>query len=560
MSAEAVSATQPDLLNQTLFIADNLNLLRSIDNETVDLICTDPPFAKNDTFVGELKPPLSAEEREQEIRMLKNWGIFSVKDAESLGIVWPDADENQAKFQDIWRWESDVHEDWVNQIEDDFKPVSMAIEASRYSHSEDLAAYLTYMAVRLIEMRRILKPEGTIYIHCDQTASHYLKSTLDAIFGKEHFQNEIIWRYGKMANARERFANNHDTILRYTKSSKFTFNPIWGGDSEYKNRFAKDLKDNKLFYGVVKHRKDKLILRRIEKTKKELGRELTDSDVLFDFDVEFKFQDDVFRNISIIKGNAKEDAGYPTQKPLALYERLIEASSNPGDLVFDPFAGCATTCAAAERQDRRWMACDYSVRALTVLRRQFHKFEYSVEGEQGEGQMTLMARADLTVRSPKDLPERTDQDPEPVEEIKPLPERQYKMSSSIIPEKEMLRILLEMSDYTAWCCGFANRAADGRVIRTTNNFHLDHIEPKSRPGSSNQIYNRAPMCPTHNIRKGQRRIPLDEYRKEIARAGELLVDDIEDLIDLTKARAAAEKEYEDAAAKRNIQMSMQESD
>ena len=114
MSAEAISTTQPDLLNQTLFIADNLNLLRSIDNETVDLICTDPPFAKNDTFVGELKPPLSAEEREQEIRMLKNWGIFSVKDAESLGIVWPDADENQAKFQDIWRWESDVHEDWVN--------------------------------------------------------------------------------------------------------------------------------------------------------------------------------------------------------------------------------------------------------------------------------------------------------------------------------------------------------------------------------------------------------------------------------------------------------------
>ena len=167
----------------------------------------------------------------------------------------------------------------------------------------------------MIEMRRALKPTGSLYLHCDPTASHYIKALLDTIFGNQQFRNEIIWRYGKMSSASKNFPSNHDYILRYSKGTEWTFNPLKGGESEYRARYLKYLTNNQVLYGTVKTSTDKLILGRVRKVQKQLDRPLQDDDVLFDFDREFKVQSDVIYE-SIIKGNSAERVGYPTQKPV----------------------------------------------------------------------------------------------------------------------------------------------------------------------------------------------------------------------------------------------------
>ena len=210
-------------LNRHLFIADNLNLLRALDNESVDLICIDPPFAKNQTFTGSLKPPLSDAERQRELRTLARWGIRNQRDAENAGVEWPDAD-NTGGFSDIWRWEDDVHEDWVNRIEDDYPALAKVIDATRTAHSEDMAAYLTYMAIRIIEMYRALKPTGSMYLHCDDTAVHYLKGVMDALFGRENYRNNIIWKRATSHNDSTRFGRICDHILFYAKEEDSTWN------------------------------------------------------------------------------------------------------------------------------------------------------------------------------------------------------------------------------------------------------------------------------------------------------------------------------------------------
>ena len=201
-------------LNRHLFIADNINLLRRLNNESVDLICIDPPFSKNQTFIGNLKPPLSESERRQERETLAAWGIHSSADAAHVGIEWPDS-ENNAKFQDIWRWENDVHEDWVSRIEDGYPALAAVIDSTRRAHSESMAAYIVYMAIRIIEMERVLKPTGSIYLHCDPTASPYLRTVMDAIFGADKFKAEITWLRTFAHSDSRSFGNVSDSILFY---------------------------------------------------------------------------------------------------------------------------------------------------------------------------------------------------------------------------------------------------------------------------------------------------------------------------------------------------------
>ncbi|MYF20246.1 MAG: hypothetical protein F4218_06425 [Synechococcus sp. SB0677_bin_5] len=224
------------------------------------------------------------------------------------------------------------------------------------------------MAIRLLECRRVLKTTGSIYLHCDPTMSHYLKALMDCIFGEDNFRNEIVWHYGKMSNTSRNFPSNHDTLLRYSKAEEFVFTPIKGGESEYRARFSRFLKGNKVLFGTVRHLQDKLILGRIRKIRTKLKRDLKDNDVLFDFDIEYKIQLDVIY-VPTIKGNSSERIGYPTQKPVALLERIIRASSHPGDIIIlDPFCGCATTCVAAERLGRQWIGIDVSVKAYELVK------------------------------------------------------------------------------------------------------------------------------------------------------------------------------------------------
>ena len=271
---------------------------------TVDLIATDPPFNKGKDFHA-----------------------------------MPDSFAKGASFQDRWIWEKDVHPEWVDQITDDYPDVMSVIEGSRSSYGDDMGAFLCFMAVRLLAMRRVLKDTGSIYLHCDPTASHYLKELMDAVFGKKNFKNEIIWSYRRYTAVSKRFQREHDVILFYTVGEQHTFNPLYdeyAAGSGKRDSHYKQGDDGKWFRWQKRSGKEpyKVYL-------SEQGRRAGD-----------------VWQISHINASSKERYGYPTQKPLALYERIIRASSNEGDIVLDPFAGCATTCVAAERLKRQWVGMD----------------------------------------------------------------------------------------------------------------------------------------------------------------------------------------------------------
>ena len=207
------------------------------------------------------------------------------------------------------------------------------------------------------------------------------------------------------------------------------------------------------------------------------------------------------------------------------------------------FAGCAYVPVAAEQNKRQWIACDISIRAHTVLKRQFRKFNYVVDKDYGD-HLEGISLAEVTTKSPHELPVRSDEDPIQMPKTNPLPEIKYKVPSSRIPESEMKQILLEISGYEAWCCGFANRKPDGTVIKIIDNFHLDHIYPKSQ-GGPNHIMYRAPLCQTHNILKKDRQITLEQLRKEIAKENGFHVNSEEDLINLNEARNKAVAKHDE---------------
>ena len=251
----------------------------------------------------------------------------------------------------------------------DQKPTVLEQFAYSDTWSDGTASYLAMITPRLVIMRELLADTGSLYVHLDWHVGHYVKLVLDEVFGRDSFVNELVWRYGKMSNATRRYPQNHDTIFCYGKTSDYYFRPVKSADSEYKTRFSRWVVENKVRYGSVSHSDDKLIKLRIRKVMKELGRDLVDDDVLFDFDREFKTQDDVFYDISIIKGNAAENLKYGTQKPEKLIDRLVSASCPEGGLVADFFSGSGTTAAVAERSGRRWIASDIGKPSVMVARK-----------------------------------------------------------------------------------------------------------------------------------------------------------------------------------------------
>ena len=380
------------------------------------------------------------------------------------------------------------------------------IEATRLVHGDGTPAYLCYMAVRLFEVRRVLKDTGSLYLHCDHTANAYLRQLLDGIFGngengKPGFRNEVVWRYSGGGMPRKAFGRKHDTIMFYTKGRDYNFAQQY---RPYAESASGRHSDGTPF-------------------NYERGAGMTA----------------VWTDISPVNTQAAERTGYPTQKPVALAERIIKASCPEGGFVLDCFAGCAYVAVAAERLNRNWVACDINPRAWTVFRRQFEKPKLALlqceEPLAPLGQQQRLLGNNVTVHGPRELPQDTIREETAAIPALQLSERRFKVPASIIPEVEMKEILLRMSGYRAWCCGFANRMPDGTVIETTRNFHLDHMVARSREGTSHQITNRAPLCMWHNIVKGNHDLHLSEYRKKIAADGELMVDDISELMNLTEA-------------------------
>ena len=244
-----------------------------------------------------------------------------------------------ASFKDAWTLDDvDVHEH--GELADRNPAAYAVIEAARQAHGKGMQAYLIFMAVRLLEMRRVLKPTGSIYLHCDPTASHYLKLLMDGIFGKEQHRNEIVWCYSRPSAPKQRqLSRVHDTIHWYSRGDGWTFNP-----DDIRQPYA-------------------------EKSRSREGYAATASKVAegaVKLDARGKFPES-WIYIPPLKGNAREYCGYPTQKPLRLLERIIKASSNPNDMVLDPFCGCATTLVCADRLGRQWAGIDLSPLAVKLV-------------------------------------------------------------------------------------------------------------------------------------------------------------------------------------------------
>ena len=330
-----------------------------MNSETIDLIATDPPFNKNRDFHAT-----------------------------------PDSLAAGAKFQDRWSWERDVHQDWVDQITDDYPRLMEAIESARFAHSDGMGAFMCFMAVRLLEMWRVLKPTGSLYLHCDPTASHYLKAVMDAIFGWKNFKNEITWQRSNSHNTAKRYGNVSDIILYYTRSRECVWNTQYQpyGEAQLSRFRHKDSNGRR-------YKLENLTGSRIDSdsgkfewrgtmpppsrgwgyTVEQLevwwseGRIQTKRDGTPRMDGLKVYLDEspgkpamnIWTDIPRIANTSAERTGYPTQKPLALYERMIEASSNEDDIVLDPFCGCATTPVAAERLGRQWVGIDIWDKCIT---------------------------------------------------------------------------------------------------------------------------------------------------------------------------------------------------
>ena len=525
-----MSANPLNAVNRGVYVSDNLPFLQSLNDGCVDLVCIDPPFAKNETFGRKnarapdpLKPPLLDDEKATELALLRRWGIRNEQDAAKAGIDWP-----ETRYRDIWSWETDVHEQWLIDIENDHPAVAKLIDVTREIHSDGTAAYLCYMAVRLFEIHRVLKDTGSLYLHCDHTANAYLRQLLDAVFGKQNIIDEIVWHYGTASGGRSsgrKPVNCHDTIFAYAKDYgqhiyNRQFTPY--SDKYVTERFLHTDENGRRYQ--TRKRANGVVARQYldESPGVPLSTVWNDIKQLYAHHL-------VWRKI--------EETGYPTQKPVALAQRIIKASCPEGGVVLDCFAGCAYVAVAAEREGRDWLACDINPRAWTVFKRQFSKPKLAslTCAEPTHNAQPALIGNIVTVHGPDELPK----DPirtEPAPAVLPAPKpRGWRKPASIIPPQQMLEFLLDLSDYTAWCCGFANRMPDGAVVRTTNNFHLDHLDPKSKDGSD-QIFNRAPLCPYHNIHKNSRRVHLDDYRAEIAAAGELLVKSTDELVNLAWAQ------------------------
>ena len=441
--------------NRTMWTGDNLDVMRGMNSETVDLIYLDPPFNSNRNFSA----PIGSE---------------------AAG----------AAFKDTWTLD-DVDLAWHGEIAEQEPALYSVIGASRQAHGAGMQSYLIMMAVRLLEMRRLLKDTGSIYLHCDPTASHYLKLLMDSVFGHQACRNEITWKRTNTHNdSRHSFANVADVILFYTMSeSRFNVlyephspeyiakfyrfddndgrGPYQRGDMASPNPRPRMMYEWKGFPSPPKGWRYQL------KRMQELdaaGRIYypTTVDGTFDYSKRPRLKrylqeqqgavmGNVWTDIKPLSDKSKESTKYPTQKPLALLERIIMASSNEDDVVLDPFCGCATACVAADRLDRQWVGIDLSPLAAELVRQRI----------QAEGPLLY----DLIHRT--DIPKRTD--------VGKLP-----------PYKTHKHTLFGQQEGVCNGC---------KYVFPFQNLTIDHITPISK-GGTDHISNLQLLCGACNSKKG----------------------------------------------------------
>jgi site-specific DNA-methyltransferase (adenine-specific) len=363
-----------------LFYGDNLDVLREeIASESVDLIYLDPPFNSN-----------------------ANYNIlFKSKTGDG-------SDAQIEAFEDTWHWNDHAEDAFDQVIRSGNTAAAELLRAMRsFLGENDMMAYLSMMAIRLIELHRVLKPTGSLYLHCDPTASHYLKLLLDAVFGAENYRSEIIWKRTSGHSDAKRFASTHDTIFFYSKSDAYVWNeqyqPYDQGYVEQYYRYREqsgrrfmsgDLGAAGLQGGGYDY--EYKGVRRVWRVPLPTMQRLDEEGRLFftkngiprikrylDEAKGMPVQD-VVGDIQALRSWHDERLGYPTQKPQELLERFICASSNEGDVVLDPFCGCGTAVHAAQKLGRQWIGIDVTHLAISLiekrLRDAFPGIEFEVHG------------------------------------------------------------------------------------------------------------------------------------------------------------------------------------
>lgn len=366
----------------SLYYGDNLEVLRNRDdfpNDSIDLIYLDPPFNSKRDYNVLYKTPAGH-----------------------------DSDSQITAFEDSWHWGDQAEREYLEIVRQTNTELSELIQSLRkFLKETDMMAYLVMMANRLLEMHRVLKPTGSLYLHCDPTASHYLKIVLDGVFGKENFRNEISWKrspfVGSSKSRARFFPRNHDILFFYTKSEDYFFvqNLIPYTD-EYLKRFSNPENDpNGPWQSVL-----------LKTYSEETLNRLRSSGALIEGGNSYRYKfylkdapggkprDDIWYDEEVQQINpfAKERLGYPTQKPVALLERIIEASSNPSDIVLDPFCGCGTAVHAAHKLNRKWIGIDITHLAISLIEKRmkdaFPGISFEVHGvpKDFEGAVDLARR------------------------------------------------------------------------------------------------------------------------------------------------------------------------
>ena len=486
--------TTPNFANRTIWTGDNLDIMRGMNSESVDLIYLDPPFNSNRNYAAPVGSAAAG-----------------------------------AAFKDTWTL-SDLDVAWMGLIADEQPAMYQVLQAAGLTHGKGMQSYLCMMGIRLLEMRRVLKGTGSIYLHCDPTASHYLKLLMDAVFGAGQFKNEVIWRRTGSHNFANRFGPIHDVLLFYSKSDEYqhrpVFNPYLKGHVETYFR-KKDSTGhywtNSIHGSGTRNGESGEPWRGFDPTSAgrhwAIPRELAASvgiefglsqqeklDALFELGLIDLPEDtsqglptyrqyldrspgqllqDIWAFEPHTKGSLygtnvgidedvrwinprdkKERTGYPTQKPLGLLERIIKASSNEGDTVLDPFCGCATACVAAENLGRQWVGIDLSPKAVELVTMRLQQAPPLGIG-------ALFHHGYVTART--DIPQRTDIDA-------PIPYRNNR--HELFGQQE----------------GRCNGCKTDFPFRA---FEVDHVIPQAR-GGTDHIENLQLLCGHCNRTKGDR--------------------------------------------------------
>ena len=394
---------------KTIWTGDNLPIMRRMNSACVDLVYLDPPFNSNADYAAPIGSRAAG-----------------------------------AEFKDTWTL-SDVDREWIDMLAPEGGNPPLDARYPALYHAiltavrDSKRAYLAYMAPRLLEMHRILKPTGTLYLHCDPTMSHYLKVVMDAIFGDDNFRNEIVWCYTGPRSASRNFPKQHDVVLRYSKGEEWVFH----ADAARIPHRRQTLSGGR---GMASGGRSLAQVQTHEAEQIRKGKLVA------------SWWADIGSGSHMPKG---ERLGFPTQKPMALLERIVRVSSNPGDIVFDPFCGCATTMAAADKHGRDWVGIDISEKAVELV-------VSRIENQQGIWR-EIVARSDI--------PQRTD--------LGKLPPYNSVKNKDLLYGRQ------------GGDCNGCGTHFEKRILE------VDHFIAKSA-GGTDHIDNLQLLCPDCNRKKGNR--------------------------------------------------------